>query len=104
MVSRVNIGVIGVGFWGKNHARVFSELEKAELTAVCDVDSKKVENIAEKYGVSSYTTLENLLKNKDVEAVSICTPTTTHYQIALKAFKYGKHILWSATPKKLNTY
>jgi len=93
MVSRVNIGVIGVGFWGKNHARVFSELEKAELTAVCDVDSKKVENIAEKYGVSSYTTLENLLKNKDVEAVSICTPTTTHYQIALKAFKYGKHIL-----------
>lgn len=93
MVGRVNVGVIGVGFWGKNHARVFSELEKAELTAVCDVDSKKVEKIAEKYGVSSYTRLENLLEDEDIEAVSICTPTTTHYQIALTALKYGKHIL-----------
>jgi len=93
MVSKVNVAVIGVGFWGKNHARVFSELNDAELIAVCDVDSEKAESIAGKYGASSYIRLEDFLENKDIEAVSICTPTATHYQIALKAIEYGKHIL-----------
>jgi UDP-N-acetylglucosamine 3-dehydrogenase len=93
MVNKINVGVIGVGFWGKNHARVFSELGKAELVAVCDVDSKKAESVAEKHGVLSHTRLENLLQNKDIEAVSVCTPTATHYQIALKAIEYGKHVL-----------
>jgi len=68
-------------------------LGKAELVAVCDVDSKKAESVAEKHGVLSHTRLENLLENKDIEAVSVCTPTTTHYQIALKAIEYGKHVL-----------
>jgi len=93
MVNEIGVGVIGVGYWGKNHARVFSELENAKLVAVCDTDPKRAENAAKKYGATSYTVPENLLENKNIETVSICTPTTTHYGIALKAIEYGKHLL-----------
>lgn len=92
MVGKVNIGVIGAGFWGKNHARVFSELETSRLVGVCDLDSEKATRIAEKRGASPYTRPEDLLKNSEVQAVTVCTPTTTHYEIAQKAIEYGKHV------------
>lgn len=93
MVDKVNVGVVGVGFWGKNHARVFSELERAQLAGVCDIDSNRVTEIAKMYGAAPHTQLEDLLENASIEAVSICTPTTTHYDIALEVIKHGKHVL-----------
>lgn len=93
MVNDVNIGVIGVGFWGKNHARVFSELENARLAAVCDIDLKRATDVARRYGATCHARSEDLLENKDIEAVSICTPTTTHYEVALRAIENRKHVL-----------
>ncbi len=93
MVDKVNVGVVGVGSWGKNHARVFSELERAQLAGVCDIDSNRVTEIAKMYGAAPHTQLEDLLENASIEAVSICTPTTTHYDIALEVIKHGKHVL-----------
>jgi UDP-N-acetylglucosamine 3-dehydrogenase len=93
MVDKVNVGVVGVGSWGKNHARVFSELESAQLVGVCDIDSNRVTEMAKTYGAAPHTQLEDLLENGGIEAVSICTPTTTHYDIALEVIKHGKHVL-----------
>jgi len=92
-VRKLRVGVIGAGFWGKNHIRVFSELENVELVAVCDIDPRKAKDITEKYRVKPYMSVEGLLEKEDIEAVSICTPTTTHYQIALEAIERGKHVL-----------
>ncbi|UCH32624.1 MAG: Gfo/Idh/MocA family oxidoreductase [Candidatus Bathyarchaeota archaeon] len=92
-MSKLRIGVIGVGFWGKNHVRVFSELPETELTAICDVSLERAKQIGNQYGVKAYDDSKKLLKRKDIDAVSICTWTTTHAAEAMKALKAGKHIL-----------
>lgn len=91
-MKRVKVGVIGAGSWGKNHLRVFSELETAELVAVCDREEARVKNLSERYGITYYSHFRDLLKREEVEAVTICTPTTTHFKIALEAVELGKHV------------
>ncbi|OHE55336.1 MAG: hypothetical protein A2027_02390, partial [Thermodesulfovibrio sp. RBG_19FT_COMBO_41_18] len=84
-------GVIGVGYLGQHHERIYSELENVELTAVVDIDKKKADAFAEKYGCKAYYDYKHILN--EVDAVSIVTPTTTHYSIALDCIKAGKDIL-----------
>jgi len=92
-MSKLGVAVIGVGFWGKNHVRVFNELSETELVAVCDVNVERAKAIAAQYGVEVYGDSCKLLKRKDIEAVSICTWTTTHAVEAMRALKAGKHAL-----------
>jgi UDP-N-acetylglucosamine 3-dehydrogenase len=92
-MSKLGVAVIGVGFWGKNHVRVFSELPETQLIAVCDVDVEKAKAIAGQYGVEAYSDSRKLLKRKEVEAVSICTWTTTHALEAMRALRAEKHVL-----------
>ena len=73
------IAIIGVGGWGKNHARVLSE--KKVLVAICDMDINKANVLAEKYDVESYSSINELLKNKSIDACLVCTPTKTHYSV-----------------------
>lgn len=92
-MRKLGVGVIGVGFWGRNHARVYSENENVRLMAVCDTDERKAKTIGEKYGVRWYTREEDFLKDEDVDALSICTPTKTHADIVIKSIRAGKHVL-----------
>jgi UDP-N-acetylglucosamine 3-dehydrogenase len=87
------VAVIGVGFWGKNHARVFSELEETKLVAVCDRDLERAKTIASQYGAEVYDDSRKMLKRRDIEAVSICTWTTTHAAEAMRVLKARKHTL-----------
>lgn len=91
-MKRLKIGVIGAGSWGKNHLRVFSKLKETKLVAVCDKDALKAKDSGERYGIKGYSSFKNLLEGELVEAVTICTPTTTHFKIALKALECGKHV------------
>jgi len=92
-MDKVSICVVGVGFWGRNHVRVFSELREVELKAVCDIDSVRAKEIAEKYDVAWYTDYKEMIKNERPDAISICTPTVTHAEIALYAIHKGVHAL-----------
>jgi len=92
-MDKLGVAVIGVGFWGANHARVFSELPNAELVAVCDINQERARSAAKRFGVKAYKGSGRLLKRNDVEAVSICTWTTMHAREATKALKAGKHLL-----------
>ncbi|MEM2094159.1 MAG: Gfo/Idh/MocA family oxidoreductase [Candidatus Bathyarchaeia archaeon] len=92
-MDKVGFGVIGAGFWGKNHSRVLAELPNTELVAVCDIDSSRAQEVARKYGAEWYTNLEEFLKRTDVGAVCVCTPTTTHATVSLAALSRGKHLL-----------
>lgn len=86
----MNVAQIGVGGWGKNHARVLSQL--GVLSAVCDLDQTKAQEIAKKYGVNHYDSIEKMLKSEKIDAVFICTPTSTHYEIATKVIQEKKHV------------
>jgi UDP-N-acetylglucosamine 3-dehydrogenase len=92
-VKQLRVAVIGTGFWGKNQARVFSQLQCSKLIGVCDVNEAAAKSIGTQFGVEYNTNLDKLLARADLDAVTICTPTTTHREVATKALKAGKHLL-----------
>lgn len=85
----MRVGVIGVGSMGKNHVRVYSEI--AELVGVTDVMQDSSKAVAERFGVRSFESPAELLK--EVDAVSICTPTSEHLKVARMAIEQGVHLL-----------
>ena len=92
-MKKLGVAVVGTGFWGKNHARIYKELESTELIAICDVDAERAKTAANQFGVKAYTSSTRMLKNKEVEAVSICTWSTSLAKEAFKALRSGKHVL-----------
>jgi len=92
-MKKLGVAVIGTGFWGRNHARVFKELEETELLAVCDINAERAKNVAKQFGVRAYTNMGKMLKNKDIEAVSMCVWSLNLAKETLKALKTGKHVL-----------
>src|SRR3990170_6116359 len=92
-MKKLGVAVIGTGFWGKNHARVYKELASTNLIAICDVNAARAKTIADQFGVKAYTNSSRMLKNEEIEAVSVCTWSTILAKEALKALKAGKHVL-----------
>lgn len=92
-MRKLGVAVIGVGGWGKNHARAYKEIESTELVAVCDVNAERAKSIAKQYGVKAYTNSAKMLKNEEIEAVSVCTWSTMLAKETLKALNAGKHVL-----------
>jgi len=86
------MGVVGVGFWGRNHLRVLKELG-VRVSAVCDIDRDRAMKAAKEYGVEKvYTSLDEMLRKEDLSAVTICTPSITHSECAVKALESGLHV------------
>ena len=92
-MKKLGVAVIGTGFWGRNQARVFSELSETQLVAVCDVNPERAKAVADQFGVEGYTDSRRLLRRRDVEAVTICTWSTNLAVEATRALKAGKHVL-----------
>jgi len=92
-MKKLGTAVIGTGFWGKNHARVYGELDSTELVAVCDANREIAKAVADQFGVKAYTSSSKMLKNEAIEAVSVCTWSTRLAKEALKALKAGRHVL-----------
>ena len=92
-MKKLGVAVIGTGFWGRNHARVFKELEETELLAICDINAERAKNVAKQFNVKAYTSIVKMLKRKDIEAVSICTWSISLAKGALTALKAEKHVL-----------
>ena len=92
-MAKVNLAVLGCGFWGKNHVRVLSELASCNLVAVADIDGVRARALGEKYHLDWFTDPFELIERKDVAFISICTPTITHAKLASEAIKAGKHVL-----------
>ncbi len=81
---------IGIGGWGKNHARVLSQF--GVLTAICDADQAKAKEIGQKYGVNHYQSVDSMLNAENIDAVFVCTPTSTHFDIATKLIQKKKSV------------
>lgn len=87
----VKVAVVGVGYLGRHHARIYSGMGDAELVAVVDIDKEKANTLAAQYSTQAFYDFRDALDR--VEAVSIVTPTTTHYEIALECLKAEKDVL-----------
>lgn len=87
----VRVGVIGVGYLGRHHARIFSELADVDLVGVADIDGASAEETAQKYGCAASSDYRELVPRCD--ALSIATPTWTHHDVAVYCLREGKGIL-----------
>src|SRR3984893_18062966 len=90
-MNKLRVGVIGVGHIGSNHARLYAEIDSAEFAAVYDVDLARAASIAKKYRATAARSLEEFAEM--VDAVSVATPTSTHYEVAQPLLDRGKHLL-----------
>jgi predicted dehydrogenase len=91
--KKVKIGVIGAGYWGKNHIRVLKELdlqEKCEFIGISDLDITK-KQLAESLGIKYYQDYKSLIRN--VDAIIIAAPAGQLFRISKYALKHSKHVL-----------
>ena len=87
-------GLIGLGYWGPNYARVLSELADAELAWVCDLNPQALELVRRRNPTVKLTTdVRHVLDDRAVDAVIISTPTSTHPSLSHAALEAGKHVL-----------
>jgi UDP-N-acetylglucosamine 3-dehydrogenase len=89
----ISVAVIGVGAIGRNHVRVYSETDQANLVAVADTNRDLAENIAAKFGVKAYDDYSEMLKTERPDAVSVSVPTAMHEEVATAALQAGAHVL-----------
>jgi UDP-N-acetylglucosamine 3-dehydrogenase len=85
----LGIGVVGTGGWGKNHVRVLNEL--GCLAAICDMNQERAELFSKNFKVPAYPSLDSMLKKEKLDAVTICTPASTHFTMASQALAAGVH-------------
>jgi len=87
----LRVGVIGTGMMGQRHCRVYSTLRRAQLVGVCDANPAAGNRVARQYDVTFYETIEDLLTN--VDAVTLATPTQSHFELAMRCLAQGVHVL-----------
>ncbi|HXX06541.1 MAG TPA: Gfo/Idh/MocA family oxidoreductase [Pseudolabrys sp.] len=88
----LRVGVVGVGVMGSNHARVFAGLPGVELVGVADPDSKQAEFVARTLSCIAVSDVSELL-DRDLDAITIATPTHLHREIALACIARGVHVM-----------
>lgn len=87
----LNVAVVGVGYLGKHHARIYSSLEDVNLVAVVDPDAEAAARYASEYGCRAASDLREVLS--EVDALSIVIPTSLHFDVSLECLRAGKHLL-----------
>ncbi len=88
----VRAAVIGLGSFGKNHCRVYADLPNVELVAVCDTNKELFENVR-RNGAKEYTDHKEMLKNEQLDLVSLVVPTKLHHKIALDVLNAKVNLL-----------
>lgn len=90
----IRIGIVGCGRISSNHFNsVEAHKEHLQLSAVCDSDESVLRAAERKYGVAGYTSLAELLRHSDVDAVALCTPSGLHPFQAIEAARAGRHVI-----------
>jgi predicted dehydrogenase len=92
-VQPVRVAVIGAGFMGERHARIYAGMPDVELVAVCDVRESAAQELAARTGAAAYSDYRALLGRDDLDAVSVCTPDGLHREPCELALRAGRHVL-----------
>ncbi|PWB39050.1 MAG: oxidoreductase [Parcubacteria group bacterium] len=94
MDKKVNIALVGVGYWGPNLLRNFFQLDSVSVLAVCDLKQENLDKMKKFYPAVNFTkNYEDLINNPEIEAIVIATPVHSHFALASKALENNKHVL-----------
>jgi len=92
-MKKIGVAVCGYGFMGTTHMAAWRMLEDCRVVGLWGRDKSRALDVAARYGVKAYESYSDLLGDRDVEVVDICTPTYTHRKLAVEAMEAGKHVL-----------
>jgi predicted dehydrogenase len=90
-MTKVRVGVVGVGHIGREHARIYSQLPDVDFVGLYDLDTQVAEKVAQRHGVKTFHTAQALAEV--VDAATVATPTNTHHELAGLFLGLGKHVL-----------
>src|SRR3990167_214473 len=97
----LNFGLVGIGRWGRNYIASLEKIKGCSLRWVCSRRKESLQNPLIPY-VKKTTNIEDILSDKNTQAVIIATPASTHYQLAKRALFHDKHVLLEK-PGSLNS-
>lgn len=93
-MEKIKIGIIGTGSISVEHIEAYLKNSMVELYAFCDLNENRLNTMAEKYNIKhTFTDLSEMLKLKEIDAVSVCTWNSAHAPCAIAALDAGKHVL-----------
>ncbi|HVU32367.1 MAG TPA: Gfo/Idh/MocA family oxidoreductase [Opitutaceae bacterium] len=94
MNKRINVGVVGCGYWGPNLIRNFRSIPGCHLKVICDINQDRLNHLSSLYpGVETETNFERIVKNPDIDAVVVATSVRMHFPMAKACLLAGKHTL-----------
>jgi len=88
----IGFAVVGLGM-GRHHCRSIRDAQGAELIAVCDIDAARREKAMQDFGCRGYASVEEMLRDPDVDVVNVAVPTGLHAEVGIKAAQAGKHVI-----------
>jgi predicted dehydrogenase len=90
----VHVTVVGLGYWGPNVARATTAIKGGRLYGICETDPARLERFAGMYpSAVAFPTLDDALADDQVHAVILATPVDTHFELAERVLRAGKHLL-----------
>lgn len=89
----LNAAVIGIGNMGRNHARIYAELENVSLVAVADVNESAAKNLIYRHSIRIYSDYRQLLDREELDIVSVAVPTRYHCEVACEVIERGINVL-----------
>lgn len=90
----IKIGVIGYGYWGPNLVRNFMEAPGSTVTAVCDLRVERLSQLHHRYpSTRTLSNCQELFADREIDAIAIATPVSSHFELAMAALRAGKHVL-----------
>ncbi len=92
-MKKTRVAVVGVGVMGHYHANIYASLPQTKLVAIVDPRLERRIELETAYNINSYQNHHDLLKNENIEAISLATPTSLHFEIAKDILLAGKHLL-----------
>ena len=92
MSATTTVAVVGLGYWGPNLLRVLAEMLDVRVKWICDLDEERLERFQRRYPALATTKrIDPVLEDDEVEAVFLATPVFTHFDLASRALRAGKH-------------
>jgi len=88
----IKIAIVGCGYWGPNLVRNFHSLSDCRVKKICDVDAKRLSHLKSLYPqVETTSEYDDVINDTGIDAVAIATPVQSHFEIACRCLRVGKH-------------
>jgi predicted dehydrogenase len=94
MSEELRVAVVGAGYWGPNLIRNVSETPGAVLRVICDQDERRLKEVGRRYpGAKLVSDFEDVIRDREVDAVVLATPASVHAPMGIRAMEAGKDVL-----------